>query len=95
MLERWSSIRASVVMGGAWACWDLPLYILVNGDEASAPLAVFLVSVVALSVIYTWFWLGTSGSLLAVLLHTATNAAGVLLLRTPGPTSALSCSPQP
>lgn len=39
-------------------------------------------STVALSFLYTWFWIETGGKLLlALLLHSATNVAGVLLLR--------------
>lgn len=49
------------------------------------PLAVFLVSVVALSVVYIWFWVLTGGRLLvALLLHSATNLTGVVLLKDAG-----------
>ncbi len=52
------------------------------GGQERAPLAVFLISVVALSVLYTWLWVVTGGSLLiALLLHSATNTAAVVLLR--------------
>ena len=45
-------------------------------------LPVFLFSVIALSVLYTWFWAVTGGRLVvALLLHSATNVAGVLLLK--------------
>lgn len=72
-------------MGGAWACWHLPLYAVLSGNQGRGPLPAFLVSVVALSFIYTWFWVATGGSLLiAVLLHSATNTAGVILLRDAG-----------
>ena len=82
MLERWTSIRASIVLGGVWACWHLPLYVVLPGNEARAPLPAFVVAVVALSFVYTWFWVATNGSLLvAVLLHSATNTAGAVLLR--------------
>lgn len=82
LLDRWSSLRASLVLGVAWACWHLPLYAMDAGGQERAPLAVFLISVVSLSVLYTWFWVVTGGSLLiALLLHSATNTAAVVLLR--------------
>ncbi len=82
LMDRWSSVRAALGLGVAWACWHLPLYAIDAGDQERAPLAAFLISVVALSVVYTWFWTVTSGSLLvALLLHSSTNAAGVILLR--------------
>lgn len=85
LLERWTSVRASVVLGGVWAGWHLPLYALVGDAQPRPPLWLFLVSVVALSFIYTWFWTRTGGRLLvAVLLHSATNVAAVLLLRDAG-----------
>ena len=82
LLDRWSSLRASLVLGVAWACWHLPLYAMDAGGQERAPLAAFLASVVALSVLYTWFWVVTGGSLLiALLLHSATNTAAVVLLK--------------
>jgi membrane protease YdiL (CAAX protease family) len=82
LIDRWSSVSAALGLGVAWACWHLPLYALDAGDQERAPLAAFLISVVALSVVYTWFWTVTGGSLLvALLLHSSTNAAGVILLR--------------
>lgn len=82
LLDRWSSRRASLVLGVAWACWHLPLYAIDAGGQERAPLAAFLISVVAMSVLYTWFWAATSGSLLiALLLHSATNTAAVVLLK--------------
>ena len=82
LIDRWSSVPAALVLGVAWACWHLPLYAIDAGDQERAPLVAFLISVVALSVVYGWFWTVTSGSLLvALLLHSSTNAAGVILLR--------------
>ena len=82
LIERWSSVPAALVLGVAWACWHLPLYAIAAGGQERAPLAAFLISVVALSVLYTWFWTVTSGSLvIALLLHSSTNAAAVILLR--------------
>ncbi len=82
LIDRWSSVAASLVLGAAWASWHLPLYAMNAGGQERAPLAAFLISVVAMSVIYAWFWSATGGSLLiALLLHSATNSAGVILLK--------------
>lgn len=62
-----------------WALWHLPLYGIADGQQRT-PLTIFLLSVVARSLIYTWLWLVPGGSLLiAVLLHNTTNVASVLL----------------
>ncbi len=82
LLRRWGSVRAALVLGVAWTCWHLPLYAIATGGQDRMPLPVFLVSVVGLSVLYTWFWVLTGGRLLvALLLHSATNAAGIKLLK--------------
>jgi len=82
LLRRWGRVRAALVLGVAWACWHVPLYAIEAGGQDRIPLPVFLVSVVGLSVLYTWFWVLSGGRLLvALLLHSATNVAGVLLLK--------------
>ncbi len=82
LLRRWGSLRAALVLGVAWACWHVPLYAIETGGQERMPLSVFLFSVIALSVLYTWFWAVTGGRLVvALLLHSATNVAGVLLLK--------------
>jgi uncharacterized protein len=82
LIDRWGSVVAALVLGVPWACWHLPLYAMDPGGQERAPLTVFLISVVALSVLYAWFWTATNGSLVvALLLHSATNAAGVILLK--------------
>lgn len=82
LVDRWGGVPAALVLGVPWACWHLPLYAMDAGGQERAPLVAFLISVVALSVLYAWFWTATGGSLVvALLLHSATNAAGVVLLR--------------
>ena len=85
LLNRWSGVQASLLLGTVWATWHLPLYAIGGEDAERAPLAIFMVSVVALAVLYTWLWRETSGSLLIVLVfHSATNAAASLLLTDAG-----------
>jgi membrane protease YdiL (CAAX protease family) len=69
-----SALGASVVLGVVWGVWHLPLY-LTGAD--SRPLSLFaswVLITVAASVIYTWIYNGTGGSLLIVVLfHAASN----------------------
>lgn len=82
LIDRWGAVAAALALGVAWACWHLPLYAIDPGGQERVPLPAFLISVVAFSVLYTWFWTATSGSLVvALLLHSAANAAGVILLK--------------
>ena len=74
MQAGWSALKASLVLGVAWGVWHFPLYLL--GADIR-PLSVFpawVLLTVALSVILTWMYNGTGGSLLlVVLLHASSN----------------------
>ena len=64
----------SLVLGGVWGGWHLPLFFLADTSQRHIPIALFLVSTVALSVLFAWLARRTAGSLvLALLLHTAVN----------------------
>lgn len=80
LLERYGSpLRASFVLGVIWMAWHLPRE--VPGLLAGQPLlpflqgqAMFLVLTIALSILATWGWLETGGSVLpAILIHGGTN----------------------
>ncbi|MFN0181595.1 MAG: CPBP family intramembrane glutamic endopeptidase [Gemmatimonadales bacterium] len=79
LLERFDPLRASVVLGTLWMAWHLPRE--VPGLLAGMPLqpflhgqAQFLVLTIALSVLCTWGFLETGGSVLpAIIIHGGTN----------------------
>jgi membrane protease YdiL (CAAX protease family) len=57
-----------------WGVWHLPLFFIAGTAQAHIPLALFLLSVVAMSVVFAWLVNRTAGSVVAVLLmHTAVN----------------------
>ena len=65
---------ASLLLGLVWGLWHLPLFYLSDTVQAHMTLALFLLSVVAMSVIFAWLALHTRGSVAAALvLHTAVN----------------------
>jgi len=68
---RYGALTASVILGVFWGCWHLPAWLLPGSTQAGLSFPVFLVSVVATSVIFTWLYNSTGGSLLLiVVLHT-------------------------
>ena len=76
-----SALAASVVLGAAWGVWHLPLYLLGTDNRPLGLFPAWVVLTVAASVILTWMYNGTGGSLLIVVLfHAASNLPLTVLL---------------
>jgi membrane protease YdiL (CAAX protease family) len=76
-----SALSASLLLAPIWASWHLPLWL--TGKPTSTPTfyAAFVVSAIALSVILTWVYNSTGGSLLmVVLLHATMNLPQTLAI---------------
>jgi len=92
LLERFSPLRASLVLGTAWTFWHAPQMLLLPGASfpsvfsLSLPVvALYLTYTVAETVIMTFLWQRTRGSvLLAIAYHAAANAWENTLLPTLG-----------
>jgi len=80
LLEKHSMLRSSLILGALWAIWHFP-YALTEGSALSdIPLHWFFIELLARSVIYTWIFINTNGSLLLPLLfHAAGNTTANLL----------------
>jgi len=77
---RMSALSASLILAPIWALWHLPLWL--TGAPGRTPLiyAGFVVSAFGLSVLLTWVYNSTGGSLLlVVLLHGTINLPITLL----------------
>lgn len=87
-LQRQLSPRAaSLVVGLFWAVWHLPLFWIPGASQEGLPLVPILAQIVALSVLFTWLYNRTRGSLLlALLFHAALNATGAVLPLLPAAT---------
>jgi len=69
-----SALGASLILGVLWGSWHLPLWL--TGEPGRTPVlyAAFVVSTISLSVILSWVYNSTGGSLLmVVLLHATVN----------------------
>jgi membrane protease YdiL (CAAX protease family) len=85
LLRRFSPVRASVVLGFLWGIWHLPIFLLQGTAIYPAPLwasfPLFVVVVVAESVLIGWVYGRTHGSLLAaILFHQGIRMAAVVPL---------------
>ncbi|MEA5451873.1 CPBP family intramembrane glutamic endopeptidase [Leptolyngbya sp. CCNP1308] len=75
--ERYSWRVASLILGIVWGAWHLPLFYMADTAQSHIPVGLFMVSTVALSVLFAWLFNHTGGSVLpALVLHTAVNAGG-------------------
>jgi membrane protease YdiL (CAAX protease family) len=81
---RRSAFSASILLGLIWGLWHIPLYFVLGTGQyetaASAgvtfAIAAFVVWTMGLSVLFTWLFNETGGSLvIAILFHTAVNLA--------------------
>jgi uncharacterized protein len=69
------ALTASVLVGVVWSGWHLPLFAMAGTAQATASVAWFTLQAVGLSIVLTWAYNSTRGSvLLAVLAHGAYNA---------------------
>ena len=80
LLRRMSPLAASVVLGVVWGLWHLPIDLAVGfGLHGIGAVVARVFFAVPLSVLFTWFFLRSGGSMLvALLLHTSINVMGDL-----------------
>jgi uncharacterized protein len=70
LLDRYNALTASIILGALWALWHTLLHV-------TAPLyfAFYIVYVVAMSIIMTWIFVHTKGSLILMLIfHWSINS---------------------
>jgi membrane protease YdiL (CAAX protease family) len=76
-----SALSASLILGVIWAFYHLPLFFTGQAFRSPSLLVPFVVSGLALSVILSWVYNSTGGSLLlVVVLHATANLPLTLLL---------------
>ncbi|RCK71074.1 CPBP family intramembrane metalloprotease [Desertihabitans brevis] len=74
LLERLRPVPASLLLGLVWGLWHLPLLWTEGRVLYQQPLWLLLLDITAKSVLFTWVFVHTDGSvLLAALFHAATN----------------------
>ena len=78
LLTRYNALVASLVLGVLWGLWHLPLVWTEGATMYQQPVWLLLLDIMAKSVLFTWVFLHTRGSvLLAMLFHGATNLFAV------------------
>jgi membrane protease YdiL (CAAX protease family) len=79
--EKYSALVSSVFVGVAWAGWHLPLFLNATTTHGGWPLSqqlLWVVSILAGSILWTWMYNSTGGSVLAVaVFHAGINSMGL------------------
>ena len=70
----YSALNASLILGVLWGFWHLPLFLIPGSFQSTLPLVGFLLATIAMTIITTWVFNHTHGSVLLVaILHAATD----------------------
>jgi membrane protease YdiL (CAAX protease family) len=80
--ERYGPLRGSLLLGLLWGLWHLPLFLTTWEKPYESPLGLllFLVQTISVTVVMTWLFNNTRGSiLLAMLCHAGIGSSGVFL----------------
>lgn len=86
--DRTTALVASVAIGLVWSLWHVPLFLIGATTQASTSPLWFTVQAIALSVILTWIYNSTGGSLLlAVMFHGAVNGWYTAVVQGVAPTA--------
>lgn len=68
--------QTGLAIGFLWSLWHLPLFYLLPQGVGHMPILPYFISMMAMGVIFSWFYNHTKGSvLLAILLHGGMNFA--------------------
>lgn len=77
LLQNHSAVTASLILGVLWGGWHLPTFFIPGAPQAGIPFLAFLLFTTGASVLFTWLYLRTGGSLLiATVFHGAINSFG-------------------
>ncbi|MDR4945451.1 CPBP family intramembrane glutamic endopeptidase [Neobacillus cucumis] len=94
MQSGFGALKASLLMGVLWALWHLPHFLTDaqrGGPGTSLSIlyinvTIFIIMCIAISIIFTWVFNHTQGSLfISILLHTSINAFSIIQSHLSGP----------
>lgn len=84
--EKQSALVSSLILGVVWSVWHLPMFFIEGSYQAGLGIGtlefwLFFLSIVPLTVVFTWIYNNTNRSTLAVILfHAMVNFTGELIL---------------
>lgn len=72
----YSALVSSVILGVIWTLWHLPLFFIPTSSYINTPFWVFLIFLLPVSILISWVFNSTGGSVLMIMiLHSVLNAS--------------------
>ena len=88
LMQRFSPLVASLILGVLWGLWHLPTFFIAGTPQYQQPVVAFLIMTTAYSILLSWVFLHTRGSvLIATLFHGAINVSQGFFLAGTDPAS--------
>ncbi|MFX1390798.1 MAG: lysostaphin resistance A-like protein [Promethearchaeota archaeon] len=76
---KWNALESSLVLGGIWSFWHLPLFFIEGTPQVNQSFFSFTITVILMSIIFTWLYNNSNGSILiAMIFHTINNLSNSL-----------------
>ncbi len=80
LLKRYDALKASLILGFLWGIWHLPATLCSGLPQQGVSILAFILGGIALSILSTWLYNSTGGSILiTALLHLTTNFSLVII----------------
>jgi membrane protease YdiL (CAAX protease family) len=81
LLEKFSPLTASLILGALWGLWHIPTFVVPGTPQYGLPPTAFVLLTIEYSILMTWVFLHTAGSvLIATLFHGAINLSQGMFL---------------
>ena len=75
MQDRWSALTSCLLIGLAWGLWYLPMLLIREGVPDGYPWHMFLLSMVALTILLCWVYNMTHSGLVLLIMQIVSNCA--------------------
>jgi membrane protease YdiL (CAAX protease family) len=80
LLQRYDALKASLILGLFWGFWHMPAILCSGLPQQDLSILAFILGGIALSILSTWLYNSTAGSVLITsLLHLTTNFSLVII----------------
>jgi len=79
LLQLYSPVIATLILGLIWSLWHLPLFFIEGTVQSNVPIWQFILQNTCIAFFYTWIYLRTKGNmLLMILLHAVANTSSIV-----------------